>query len=52
MKVNYCWNWLIIYAYRTGLIDRNELIRQLGNIQKLNQLLDENDGQRDIQPVR
>jgi len=34
--MNYCFNWLIVYAYRTGLIDRKEFISLWEKVQVLN----------------
>jgi len=33
--MNYCLFWLIIKSYKNCLIDRQELMRQWGNVQKL-----------------
>jgi hypothetical protein len=38
--MNYCFNWLVAYLYRNRLIDRNEFMRQWGNIQKLKELME------------
>jgi hypothetical protein len=36
MKKNlWDFNWLVIYAYRTGLISRKELIKYFENIQRI-----------------
>jgi hypothetical protein len=37
--MDYCWNWMIAYAFRIGAIDREEFIRQWENIQKLSELM-------------
>jgi len=33
--MNYYLNWLIVYTYRNGLIDRKEFVRQWENVQLL-----------------
>jgi len=36
--MNYCWNWLIIKAYKMGQITRNDFIRQWENVQYLDEM--------------
>jgi len=36
--MNYCWNWLIIKAYKMGLITRDDFIRQWKNVQYLDEM--------------
>jgi len=35
--MNYCFNWLIVYAYRNWLIDRKEFMSPWGAVQGLSE---------------
>jgi len=39
--MSYNFNWMIVIAYKTGLIDRENFVRQWENIQKLNALIED-----------
>jgi len=39
--MSYDFNWLIVYSYRNGLIDRESFRRQWENVQKINALLED-----------
>ena len=35
--MNYCFNWLIIYTYRNGLIDREKFVSLWETVQALSE---------------
>ena len=44
--MNYCWNWLIAYSYRMGLITREKFISSWKTVQHLDEIQKDLQGRR------
>ena len=39
--MSYDFNWMIVIAYRSGLIDRENFVRQWETVQRINALIED-----------